>query len=95
MVMGDKSPKSKDKSSDKGQECMDRLMTTVTSLTADYDTVWGSLIKQTIKRVYPGFSEAYYGYSTFADLLEAAESAGLVKLEFDEGRGNYKVRAAK
>ena len=54
--------------------------------------VWGSLVKQTIRRVYPGFSESYYGFQTFSDLLEAAEDEGMIALEYDEDRGNYKVR---
>lgn len=80
---------------DKKQESMERLASTVGSLMTEYDPVWGSLVKQTIKRVYPGFSESYYGYRTFADLLEDAEAAGVVKLEFDESRGNYKVSLAE
>ena len=44
------------------QEAFDRLVATVTSLETDYDPVWGSLVKQTVKRVYPGFNESYYGY---------------------------------
>jgi uncharacterized protein (TIGR00288 family) len=77
---------------DKTDEAIDRLVEIVGSLAGEYETVWGSLVKQTIKRVYPGFNEGYYGYSTFADLLEDAESRGAVKLELDEKRGNYKVR---
>ena len=53
---------------------------------------WGSLVKQTIKRVYPGFNEGYYGYRTFSDLLKDVESQGLLTLEYDESRGNYKIR---
>ena len=51
------------------QEAFDRLVATVTSLETDYDPVWGSLVKPTLKRVYPGFNESYYGYRTFAELL--------------------------
>jgi uncharacterized LabA/DUF88 family protein len=79
------------KTTGKKQEWTERLTTTVGSLMKDYDPVWGSLVKQTIKRVYPGFDETYYGFTTFADLLEAGEKQGLLKLELDEGRGNYKV----
>lgn len=81
----------KSKATDKKSEAMERLASTVGSLMSDYDPVWGSLVKQTIKRVYPGFSESYYGYRTFADLLEDAEAAGVIKLDLDESRGNYKV----
>lgn len=78
--------------SDKQQEALDRIAETVESLESDYDPVWGSMIKQTVKRVYPGFSEAYYDYKSFSELLEDAAKQGLVVLEFDETRGNYKVR---
>ena len=40
-------------------------MEIVRSLDRDYDPIWGSLVKQTLRRVYPGFNESYYGYRTF------------------------------
>ncbi len=64
----------------------------ILDLDLDYDPLWGSMIKQTIRRVYPGFNESYYGYRSFADLLKEAERQKLIDLEYDEGRGNYKVR---
>ena len=78
----------------KEQEAIDRIAEIVESLESDYDPVWGSMIKQTVKRVYPGFTESYYGYKSFSELLEDAAKQGQVVLEFDEGRGNYKVRTA-
>ena len=75
------------------QEAFDRLVATVTSLETDYDPVWGSLVKPTLKRVYPGFNESYYGYRTFAELLEDAAKQGVIELDFDEQRGNYRVRS--
>ncbi len=86
-----RSSKGKAKST-KVQEALDRIAETVESLESDYDPVWGSMVKQTVKRVYPGFSEAYYGYKSFSDLLEDTAKQGQVVLEFDEARGNYKVR---
>lgn len=80
------------KTSSKRQEALDRLVAIVRSLEVDYDPLWGSLVKQTIRRVYPGFSETYYGYRTFSELLEQAAGQGLIALEYDEHRGNYKVR---
>jgi hypothetical protein len=74
------------------QEAFERLVATVTSLETDYDPVWGSLVKQTVKRVYPGFNESYYGYRTFAELLEDAAKEGVIALELDAQRGNYRVR---
>lgn len=73
-------------------EAMDQLMEIVVSLSQDYDQIWGSMIKQTIRRVYPSFNESYLGYRNFAELLEHAEDEGCVDLDFDERRGNYKVR---
>ena len=83
------------KETDKKQEAVDRLLKIVESLEADYDPLWGSMVKQALRRVHPDFNEGYYGYRTFSDLLEDAESRGLLGLEHDEGRGNYKVRLKK
>jgi uncharacterized protein (TIGR00288 family) len=85
--------KPKPESTDKRkQEAFDRLVATVTSLESDYDPVWGSLVKPTLKRVYPGFNESYYGYRTFAELLEDAAKEGVIQLELDAQRGNYRVK---
>ncbi len=86
------SRKKGEKKPDKKQEAMDRLTEITRALELDYDPLWGSLVKQTIRRVYPGFNEGYYGYRTFTDVLKDAESKGLLTLEYDESRGNYKIR---
>jgi hypothetical protein len=78
---------------DRKDEAVERLLEIVRSLQSDYDPLWGSLVKQTLKRVHPGFNEGYYGYRTFAELLEDASSRGLIDLEHDESRGNYTVRS--
>ncbi len=75
------------------QEALDRVAETVESLAAEYDPLWGSLVKQTVRRVYPGFNETAYGYRSFSELLEDAARQGLLELEFDKERGNYVVRA--
>jgi len=80
---------------DKRKEAHERFLQILRSLERDYDTVWGSMIKQTIKRVYPGWSEDYYGYPSFAALLEELRDAGEIELEYDERRGNYIVRSAR
>ncbi|MDH3452005.1 MAG: NYN domain-containing protein [Gammaproteobacteria bacterium] len=76
---------------DKQQEALDQLLDIVRSLKGDYDPLWGSLVKQTLRRVHPGFNEGYLGYRSFAELLKDGEHRGLLRLEKDEGRGNYKV----
>ena len=77
---------------DKSEEAVERLLKIIRSLEVDYDPLWGSMVKQALRRVHPDFNESYYGYRTFSDLLEDAESRGLIHLEHDEDRGNYKVR---
>jgi len=76
----------------KKEEALERLMEIVSSLARDYDTIWGSMVKQTIRRVYPGFNEDYYGYPSFNALLEDARGQGLIEVDLDEERGNYVVR---
>lgn len=73
-------------------EVLDQLIEIVRSLAQDYEPLWGSMIKQAIRRVHPGFNEQNAGYKNFADLLKDAEDRDYVKLEYDEDRGNYKVR---
>ena len=58
------------------------------------ERIWGSMVKQALKRRNPGFNESYYGFRAFSDLLEEAEKKGLLKLEDDEKSGGYVVRPA-
>ena len=81
---------------DKRKEAFDRLLEVLNSLEMDYEPpIWGSMLKQAIKRVHPGFNESYYGYETFSDLLHDIEELGLIELEFDKSRGNYQIRTKK
>jgi len=79
----------------KKEEAIDRVVEVLHSVEQDYDPLWGSILKQAIRRVHPGFSEGYYGYGSFSDLLEDIKAKGLIELEYDDSRGNYKVRRAK
>ncbi len=56
------------------------------------EKIWGSMIKQTLKRRKPGFNESYHGYRTFKQLLEDAQTRGLLNLEYDEKSGGYIVK---
>jgi uncharacterized protein (TIGR00288 family) len=73
-------------------EAVDRVVEIVRSLVQDYDPLWGSIVKQTMRRVDPGFNESRFGYASFGDLLKAAESSGRIHLDYDPSRGNFKVR---
>jgi len=77
---------------DKKQEAADRVLEVLYSLEQDYDLVWGSQLKQAIRRVYPGFNEGYYSYDSFTDLLDDLAKQDLIELEYDESRRNYKVQ---
>jgi uncharacterized protein (TIGR00288 family) len=77
---------------DKKEEARDRLVEIVDSLSGDYDELWGSMVKQAMRRVHPNFSESYYGYNNFSELLKDCESRGRISLQYDKNRGNYLVR---
>jgi hypothetical protein len=82
---------------DKKQEAFDLLLETLHALIAersDGEDIWGSMIKQALKRRKPGFNESYYGFRAFSDLLEDAEKKALIKLQPDEKSGGYLVRPA-
>jgi uncharacterized protein (TIGR00288 family) len=79
------------KKDDKKQEVVDQVLEIVRSLVRDYDPLWGSLVKQTMRRVYPGFNESGFGYKSFSDLLKHVAELGFIVLEHDEERGNYKI----
>jgi uncharacterized protein (TIGR00288 family) len=83
---------------DKKQEAFDLMLGTLEALMAERDAderIWGSMVKQALKRRNPGFNETYYGFHGFSELLEQAEKKGLIKLEADEKSGGYVVRPAQ
>jgi len=59
------------------------------------EPIWGSMIKQAIKRRHPGFNERAYGYRSFNDLLADTEKRGLITLEADEKSGGYRVQVGE
>jgi uncharacterized protein (TIGR00288 family) len=83
---------------EKKQEAFDLMLSTLEALMAERDAderIWGSMVKQALKRRNPGFNESYYGFRAFSDLLEEAEKKGLIKLEADEKSGGYVVKPAQ
>jgi uncharacterized protein (TIGR00288 family) len=80
---------------DRSQQAIDLVLQTIDGLNAergDSAKLWGSMVKQTLKRRHPGFNESYYGFSSFNDLLEEAEERRLLNLELDEKSGGYVIR---
>ena len=76
------------------QEAIDLVLQTAAGIHAergDRTKLWGSMVKQTLKRRRPGFNESYYGFSSFNDLLEEAQARGQLELELDERSGGYRI----
>jgi len=80
---------------DKKQEAIDLVLETVEALgteRGEEEKIWGSMVKQALKRRKPGFNEPYYGFRSFNRLLEEAQTRHLLKLERDEKSGGYIIR---
>ena len=83
--------------SEQGAHTIEILMETAEDLFAERDAeekVWGSMVKQAIKRRKPGFNESYYGFKSFGKLLEEARDRKLIDLEFDAKSGGYIIARA-
>ena len=81
----------------RSRRAFDLMLGTLEALIAERgaeEKIWGSMVKQALKRRNPGFNESYYGFRAFSDLLEEAEKKGLIKLEPDEKSGGYVIRPA-
>jgi len=77
------------------QEAIDLVMETIEALQderGDQERIWGSQVKQALKRRRPGFRESYHGFRTFAQLLEEAAVRGHMKLQRDERSGGYVIQ---
>ena len=80
---------------DKRQDALDFAVETVEALIAERgedEKIWGSMVKQTMKRRRPGFNESAYGYRSFKELIEDAQKRGLLVMVRDEKTGQYTVR---
>lgn len=85
---------SPDAGAERVQQAMDLLVSTYEGLVAERgeeNEIWGSMIKQAIKRRNPGFNESFYGFRSFNRLLEEAQELGLVALTLDDKSGGYLV----
>ena len=78
------------------EKAFDEVVETLEALTQEREAdepIWGSMIKQAIKRRNPGFNERAYGFRSFNDMLLEAQKRSLLKLEADEKSGGYRVQA--
>jgi uncharacterized protein (TIGR00288 family) len=80
--------------SDKKQEAWDLIVETYEALVEEREgeKIWGSMLKQTLRRRKPGFNESYYGFRSFNQLLEEAQARGILELEPEEKSGGYIVK---
>ncbi len=82
-------------SEDRTQQALDLVMETLEAIAEERgsgEKIWGSMVKQTLKRRRPGFNESYYGFRSFNRLLEEAAARELMELELDEKSGGYIIR---
>ncbi len=81
---------------DRQTKALDLVLETVEDLfeeRGEEEKVWGSMVKQALKRRNPGFNESYHGFRTFGKLLEEAEARKMLVLEHDEKSGGYIIRS--
>jgi len=75
---------------DKLQDCFGLLVDAIVALQRENkELLWGSMVKETMKRKRPSFNESYYGFRTFSHLLEDAQRRGIVMLRRDQKSGSY------
>lgn len=67
------------------------ILDAMRGLMRQYETVWASMVKQTIMRKHPSFSESYHGYSTFSKLIEDAVKLDVIEAALDEKSGNWRI----
>lgn len=82
---------------DKRLEALEFAVETVEALIAERgeeEKIWGSMVKQTMKRRRPGFAESAYGYRSFKALIEDGQKRGLLVMNKEEKTGQYTVRPA-
>ena len=77
------------------QEALDFMVETIEALIAERggeEKLWGSMVKQTMKRRQPGFTESSYGYRSFKEMVDDAQKRKLLVAVRDEKVGQYSLR---
>ena len=83
---------------EKRDEAIDLVLDTIEALFAERgaeEKIWGSMVKQALRRRRPGFNESYYGFRSFSRLLDEAAARGLIDVEEDEKSGGVIIRGFK
>jgi uncharacterized protein (TIGR00288 family) len=81
-------------SANKKQEALDFIIETIEALSEERgeDEFWGSMVKLTMKRRRPGFTESAYGYNSFRELVEDAQKNKLLIMNRHDRSGQYTIR---
>jgi uncharacterized protein (TIGR00288 family) len=93
---GSTAPVAANEEIDRKQIALDLVMETIDALFGERgaeEKIWGSMVKQALKRRMPGFNESYYGFKSFSKLLDEAKARKLLDLEHDEKSGGTIIRA--
>ncbi|HTB67331.1 MAG TPA: NYN domain-containing protein [Steroidobacteraceae bacterium] len=88
--------KDEDHEHDREHDAFDLVLATIDALIAERgedEKIWGSMVKQALKRRKPGFNESYYGFRSFNKLLEEAAARRLLTLERDDKSGGYVIHS--
>ncbi len=93
----DEKSAAKGEEEDRSQEAFDLVFETVEALIEERggdETLWGSMVKQALRRRKPGFNESYYGFRSFNRLLEETSTHHPLELIADEKSGGYVIKAS-
>ena len=93
----DEEVRRKEKYESRKTEAIEMAVATFDALVSergDSGKIWASMLKEAIKRRKPDFSESYYGFRTFGNLLEEAQTRGLLEFGRDEKSGAYVYRSS-
>lgn len=81
---------------DKAERAYELVLETIDDLfneRSDEDKIWGSMVKQALKRRKPGFNETYHGFRSFGKLLEEMQSKKMITMQHDQKSGGYIITA--
>ena len=88
--------KEEEREHEREHDAFDLVLATIDALIAERgedEKIWGSMVKQALKRRKPGFNESYYGFRSFNKLLEEAAARRLITLERDDKSGGYVIHS--
>ena len=82
----------------RAEKAFEQVLETIDDLVSergDEDVLWGSMVKQALKRRKPGFNESYHGFRSFGKMLEEMESLEMLVLQHDEKSGGYIIKSVQ